>query len=345
VWAAVARDPFRFRTAFVRGLSPAFAAAAVRHAPAGDAVAGAAAAAAGPSIIIDQARAAEEHAAYVEALRCTGVAVVEVPGDPALPDCCFIEDAAVAVGDRALITRPGHPSRRGETAAVAAALAAHGVTLAHTPDHATIDGGDVMFTGSALFVGVGGRTNAAGAEALAAAFPLLRVEAVALPIGGHGGVAVGGRTRGHRRERSAQRFALLAAAGLPARRAPAAAPSSDPFVLHLKSCMSPVAPGLVALADTPAARAIAAAIASTRGGRGLQWMLTPSPLAANVVRVNGYLLRPPAAVIGQEGDAVWQAEAVEGGGELAGVTQLHVGMAESAKADGALTCCSLLVHV
>lgn len=30
------------------------------------------------------------------------------------PDCVFIEDTAVVIADRAVITVPGHPSRRGE---------------------------------------------------------------------------------------------------------------------------------------------------------------------------------------------------------------------------------------
>ena len=37
--------------------------------------------------------------------------------------------------------------------------------------NATLDGGDVLFTGQEFFVGISGRTNEAGARAVAAAFP------------------------------------------------------------------------------------------------------------------------------------------------------------------------------
>ncbi|CAM9334433.1 unnamed protein product, partial [Lampetra planeri] len=43
-----------------------------------------------------------------------GLEVVELPADESLPDCVFVEDAAVVCGDTALITRPGAESRRGE---------------------------------------------------------------------------------------------------------------------------------------------------------------------------------------------------------------------------------------
>ena len=51
-----------------------------------------------------------------------------LPGPPpsggrSMPDAVFIEDTAVVVAELAVITRPGAPSRRGETAAVAPALA------------------------------------------------------------------------------------------------------------------------------------------------------------------------------------------------------------------------------
>ncbi|CAG5863519.1 unnamed protein product, partial [Menidia menidia] len=64
---------------------------------------------------VDLAGARREHEAYVEVLRTRlGLEVLELPADDALPDCVFVEDAAVVCGDTALITRPGAQSRRGE---------------------------------------------------------------------------------------------------------------------------------------------------------------------------------------------------------------------------------------
>ena len=45
---------------------------------------------------IDVGRARAQHAAYADLLRSLGLQVMELPADPALPDCCFVEDAAVA---------------------------------------------------------------------------------------------------------------------------------------------------------------------------------------------------------------------------------------------------------
>lgn len=64
---------------------------------------------------VDLTKARTEHEAYVEVLReRLGLEVVELPADESLPDCVFVEDAAVVCGETALITRPGAESRRRE---------------------------------------------------------------------------------------------------------------------------------------------------------------------------------------------------------------------------------------
>lgn len=117
----------------------------------------------------DVAGAQREHRAYVLALEQLVDRTIAVAPDPRFPDCCFIEDTVVVAGGRALITRPGAPSRRGEVEAVAAALPAH-LRVLHTPEHACIDGGDVLRVGKTLLVGRSGRTDAAGVRALRRAF-------------------------------------------------------------------------------------------------------------------------------------------------------------------------------
>lgn len=64
---------------------------------------------------VDLRKARRQHRAYVAALESTGVQVTVLPPDEQYPDCVFVEDPAIIIGKTALITRPGDPSRRGET--------------------------------------------------------------------------------------------------------------------------------------------------------------------------------------------------------------------------------------
>lgn len=102
-------------------------------------------------IDVDEARA--QHAGYVQALRDAGAEIVVLSPEDALPDAMFVEDTAVIVGSHALITRPGAPSRRGETSSVRAALAARLEVVDMQPP-AQLDGGDVLRVGDALLVGL-----------------------------------------------------------------------------------------------------------------------------------------------------------------------------------------------
>ncbi len=131
---------------------------------------------------IDVELARRQHASYRAALTGLGLDVIELPADDALPDCCFVEDAAIVAAGLALVTRPGAPSRRGETAAVATALAQY-LELAHVEAPATIDGGDCMHVGTTLYIGRSARTNDAGIARLAAVFEPrgLRVVPIDLP--------------------------------------------------------------------------------------------------------------------------------------------------------------------
>lgn len=114
---------------------------------------------------LDFALARRQHLGYRAALEAGGFEVVVVPGDEDHPDGCFIEDAAVVIGDTALIARSGHPSRRGEVGPVAKALARH-FAIEHLDD-GTLDGGDVLQVGRTVFAGTGGRTDPVGARRLA----------------------------------------------------------------------------------------------------------------------------------------------------------------------------------
>ena len=54
---------------------------------------------------IDVDRARDQHARYVTALQETGVPVLLLPEEDALPDSCFVEDPVVVIGEQALMCR------------------------------------------------------------------------------------------------------------------------------------------------------------------------------------------------------------------------------------------------
>lgn len=117
---------------------------------------------------LDVAGAQAEHEAYERTLERLGARVRRLPPTPLLPDGVFVEDTAVVLDDVAVITRPGAPSRRPETASVAAVLAAHR-PLIEIAAPATLDGGDVLVAGRTLYVGLSTRSSRDAIAQLAAA--------------------------------------------------------------------------------------------------------------------------------------------------------------------------------
>lgn len=136
---------------------------------------------------VDLAKTLREYEEYVEVLRTRlGLEVIELPADEKLPDCVFVEDAAVVCGDTALVTRPGAECRRGEAEAMKEALKMLNLNIVEmTDENATLDGGDVLFTGREFFVGLSKRTNQRGAEILADAFKDYAVSTVPVQEGLH----------------------------------------------------------------------------------------------------------------------------------------------------------------
>ncbi len=116
---------------------------------------------------IDLAR--EQHAAYVAALRSLGVEVTVLDADEQYPDSCFVEDPAVICNGVAIITRPGAPTRRGETGAIREVLRAlMPVVELGGGEDARLEGGDVLMCGQRVLVGKSKRTNHMGIKRLAA---------------------------------------------------------------------------------------------------------------------------------------------------------------------------------
>ncbi|HKI95233.1 MAG TPA: hypothetical protein VJ992_08085 [Gemmatimonadales bacterium] len=228
---------------------------------------------------IDPARAAADHSAYEDALRALGATVVRVTPAPDLPDAVFVEDTAIVLNEIAVITRPGAPSRRAETPAVAEVLGAYR-TLAHIRAPATIDGGDVLRLGRTLYVGQSSRTNA---PAIAQLHELLHPWEYRV---------VGVRVQG---------------------------------CLHLKSAITDVGEGVLLAnprwVDT-----------TQFGSQGVIAVSDDEPGAANALRLAGAVVFPS--------HYPRTARRLE----RAGLRVVPVPCAELAKAEGGVTCCSLLVE-
>ena len=117
---------------------------------------------------VDVDLAMQQWHGYVDALNRNGWETIEVPPADDCPDAVFIEDTVVMLGDLAVITFPGAPSRQPETAAVNETLGGLGYKIARIEPPGSLDGGDVLKVGTTVYVGIGGRTNAAGIAQLAA---------------------------------------------------------------------------------------------------------------------------------------------------------------------------------
>ncbi|MGH7545521.1 MAG: dimethylarginine dimethylaminohydrolase family protein [Gemmatimonadota bacterium] len=124
---------------------------------------------------IDPALAAEQHAGYERCLSDLGCRVRRLGADHDLPDSVFVEDTAVVFDELAILARPGAPSRRAETEAVAEALAEYRSLAAIEPP-ATLDGGDVLAVGRTVYVGLSSRTDRAGTLQLKARLAAFRYD-------------------------------------------------------------------------------------------------------------------------------------------------------------------------
>jgi dimethylargininase len=112
--------------------------------------------------------ALEQHQNYIKALQQCGLTVTVLPADEKYPDSCFVEDPAILTKHCAIITNPGAPSRKGETAAITAAVELFYPKMLQIKAPGTLDGGDVMMVGNHFYIGLSARTNTAGAEQLIA---------------------------------------------------------------------------------------------------------------------------------------------------------------------------------
>eukprot|EP00850_Spirogloea_muscicola_P015966 SM000126S26342 [mRNA] locus=s126:227284:228870:- [translate_table: standard] len=281
----------RPRYALVRGVPESFSRALVM--------------AAGAAAPPDVARARAQHAAYVAALQGLVQQVVELPADEAYPDCPFVEDTAIVLDGRALITRPGAVARQGEENAVRAALQSLGLQLAEVRPGARIDGGDVMPAAGKLFVG---RSKATMQQAYPSATCLL------------GGF--------ENRRTDEEGIASLEAAfpGYPV------VPIDVLAGLHLKSLMSYIGNYTIAVDSSPSVLRMFEAV--QRAAPELRRIVIPQACAANACSAGiGLIYSAPAG-----------SAAVSVYSEAAGQQAIRVDLSEFHLVDGGPSCLSLIVH-
>lgn len=233
---------------------------------------------------IDLERARAQHEAYESALRAAGYAVTTLPASPDHPDCVFVEDAAIAFDEVAVMARPGAASRRGELDAIAAALLQHR-TLSSISEPGTLDGGDVLVLGRDVYVGLSTRSNQSGIDQLRVILEPFAYTVTGIEVKG---------------------------------------------CLHLKSAATAIDEGR-ALVNSE--------MINTALLRGIEcFEVDPSePMAANLVALP--MANEPRTVL--HGSAYPRT-----GARLfaAGLNVVKVPADELAKAEGALSCCSILIH-
>jgi dimethylargininase len=230
-----------------------------------------------PRTPIDLERARRQHHEYEQVLVRLGCRVQQLHEEPALPDAVFVEDVAVVLDEIGIMTHPGATTRRAEVESVAAALR-HYRPLARLTGPGTLDGGDVLRIGATLYVGLGARTNAAGASQLA---DIVRDFGYAVcPVDVRG-------------------------------------------ALHLKSAVTDVGEGLLLM--NPAWLDIGPFAGFDRID-----VAPGEPFAANALRIHDRVVYP--AAFPRTRDRLVQR----------GVDVLEIDVSELAKAEGGLTCCSLL---
>lgn len=232
-----------------------------------------------PRLPIDVGAARAQHRAYEQALAGAGYTLERLGAGPDMPDSVFVEDIAIVFDELAIIARPGAESRRGEIAAVAAAVGRYR-PLHAVKAPATLDGGDVLVVGRRVFVGVSTRTN---------------------------------------REAVAQMRRILTPHGY------TVCEVTFHLCLHLKSAVTAVAEGLLLInREWAPAQAFA--------GFELVDVDPREPSAANALSLEDRIIFPAAF-------PETAARLVRRGLRI-----VTVDASELAKAEGAVTCCSVLIH-
>jgi dimethylargininase len=264
--------------------------------------------------LIDLERAKQQHETYASTIASIPEVsrVIAMPSLDDLPDSVFVEDVLLVVGKTAIVTRPGASSRRAEASATYDWLCKHFADLDlerldnfSTETDITLDGGDVMQVNDTVFVGQSTRTNEAALTALQAALPSQMVTPIPVPSS----------------------------------------------TLHLKSIVTWLGPSLgYVVHGTPEGKHVADLVCRVVPG---VVTFVASALTANILRIgntvlyNGQGVDLKASVQASlEKQMKGDAPGLQAGLEALGATTwcgVDECAGEIAKADGALTCCSVVL--
>jgi len=260
------------KIAITRGLSPAFEQSLKQNVP---------------SSPIDVKLAQQQHQAYVDAIHELVPTVIFLEGDENHPDSNFVEDTGIVVGNTAVKSFMGAASRRGEEIPVAETFRNLGLEMYEIHSPGTMDGGDILFTGRDIFVGLSKRTNADALRQIENIFE--------------------GKYPVHK------------------------IPVSEG--LHLKSLISFFDSETLVLAGTSAGLALKKEIDMRSH---YNFVIVPDTVASNVLRLGSTLLIQDGF---PESENILRKLA-----EQHNLTVRALNMSELIKADGALTCGSILVY-
>ena len=246
------------------------------------------------------------------------------------PDGAFVEDTVIAIGKSALITRLGHPSRRGEGDAISATLKQLGMEVLNMNDYhnstdwiygrgqsqvtgstvdsapvidgelATVDGGDVLYTERHIFVGLSDRTNIEGALFIRQYFS--SYEVIVVP-----------------------KISLDPDVKL-----------SHPMPLHLKSAVTHIDSYTLLAPTGPYGDRLLEAM--NVEGFGYKVYRIPDLLSCNVISCNGQVIVQDTSC--KESQEILLDAVMQSDQDL-----IRVDTSELAKKDAALTCCSILLEV
>jgi dimethylargininase len=99
-----------------------------------------------------------QHARYCDILEQLGITLIRIDPDERFPDCCFVEDTAIVVGDNAVISNMALKSRTGEEREVKRILSRYKNIYEINPP-GIIDGGDALRINDTIYIGLSERTN------------------------------------------------------------------------------------------------------------------------------------------------------------------------------------------
>lgn len=255
------------------------------------------------AVSLDLAR--KQHRDYLSALR-QHVPTLSLPPIEKHPDCLFVEDTVVAIGETAVIAQLGHSSRRDEADSIREVLQQLGMKHVYDMrdnddnqlEGSFCDGGDVMYTGRHLFVGMSDRTNFRGYQFVREVFARHGIpvdDIISIPS------IVTGKE-----------------------------------VLHLKSAVTHIDETTLLAPEGSSGDAVLQAMKSFE--RGYCAIRLPNLLSCNAVVVNGH-------VLAQDSSCIESRKRIKIACKERNLGLTFVDTSELAKKDGALTCCSVLLSI